>query len=261
MTSKLASSQNALVTGAGRRIGRAIALSLAAAEWHVGVHYFNSSGAAEKVVGEIQSLGGRAVAMGADLGEAGASLNLIELAEEQLGPLTCLVNNASVFEQDTVATATPATWDQHMNVNLRAPFELAQAFVCKLPESQEANIINIIDQRVWNLTPDFTTYTLSKAGLWELTQILARALAPQVRVNGVGPGPTLPNVHQSEEAFTNEWSSMPLKRQVLPEEIAAAVDFILKAPSMTGQMIAMDSGQHMGMSSTPLDLAYGNVST
>ena len=261
MTYKITSNHNALVTGAGRRIGRAIAMSLAAAEWHVGVHYFHSSDAAETVVDEIQSLGGRAVAIGTDLGAVGASSELIAVAEEQMGPLTCLVNNASVFEQDTVATATRTTWDQHMNVNLRAPFELAQAFVRQLPAVEEANIINIIDQRVWNLTPDFTTYTLSKAGLWGLTQILARALAPQVRVNGVGPGPTLQSVHQSEEAFTNEWSSMPLKRQVSPEEIAAAVRFILEAPAMTGQMIAIDAGQHMGMSPTPLDLTSDDVPT
>ena len=261
MTSKRTPNQNALITGAGRRIGRAIAMSLAAIGWHVGVHYFRSSDVAEALVCEIRSSGGRAVAIGADLSSAGASSRLIEVAEEQLGSLTCLVNNASVFERDTVSTATRATWDQHMDVNLRAPFELAQAFVHQLPDAAEANIINIIDQRVWNLTPDFTTYTLSKAGLWGLTQILARALAPQVRVNGVGPGPTLQSVHQSEEAFTNEWSSMPLKRQVSPEEIAAAVRFILEAPAMTGQMIAIDAGQHMGMSPTPLDLTSDDVPT
>ena len=259
--SKKTPNQNALITGAGQRIGRAIAMSLAAIGWHVGVHYFRSSDVAEELVDEIQSSGGRAVAIGADLGAGGAPSRLIKVAEEQLGPLTCLVNNASVFERDTVLTATRATWDQHMDVNLRAPFELAQAFVQQLPDAVEANIINIIDQRVWNLTPDFTTYTLSKAGLWGLTQILARALAPRVRVNGVGPGPTLQSVHQSEEVFTNEWSSMPLKRQVSPGEIAAAVRFILEAPAMTGQMMAIDSGQHMGMSPTLPDLSCDDVPT
>ena len=261
MTDKRTSSQNALITGAGRRIGRAIAMSLAANGWHVGVHYFRSANVAEALVDEIQSSGGRAVAIGADLSAGVASSRLIEVAREHLGPLSCLVNNASVFERDTVSTATRSTWDQHMDVNLRAPFELSQAFVHQLPDTVEANIINIIDQRVWNLTPDFTTYTLSKVGLWGLTQILARALAPQVRVNGVGPGPTLQSAHQSEEAFTNEWSSMPLKRQVSPEEIAAAVRFILDAPGMTGQMIAIDSGQHMGMSPSLLDLASNDVPT
>ena len=261
MTSRRTPNKNALITGAGRRIGRAIAMSLAETGWHVGVHFFRSSDVAKELVDEIQSSGGRAVAIGADLGAGGASSRLIKVAEEQLGPLTCLVNNASVFERDTVLTATRATWDQHMDVNLRAPFELAQAFVQQLPDAVEANIINIIDQRVWNLTPDFTTYTLSKAGLWGLTQILARALAPRVRVNGVGPGPTLQSVHQSVEVFTNEWSSMPLKRQVSPGEIAAAVRFILEAPAMTGQMIAIDSGQHMGMSPTPLDLSAEDVPT
>ena len=261
MTSTKTPHQNALITGAGRRIGRAIAMSLAAAEWHVAVHYFRSSDAAEAVVNEIRCLGGRAVAICADLGTAGASSTLIGVAEEQLGPLTCLVNNASVYERDTVSTATQMTWDQHMDVNLRAPFELAQAFVRQLPEVAEANIINIIDQRVWNLTPDFTTYTLSKSGLWALTQILARALAPKVRVNGVGPGPTLQSAHQSEEAFANEWSSMPLKRQASTEEVAAAVRFILEASAMTGQMIAIDSGQHMGTSPTSLNLTSDKVPT
>ena len=210
------------------------------------MHYYGSVDDANEVVRRIQDAGGDAVALSANLIEAGAAENLMENAVEALGPLTCLINNASTFESDTVLTATRASWDGHMEVNLRAPFELTQAFVRQLPEKIAGNVINIIDQRVWNLTPDFTTYTLSKAGLWGLTQILARALAPQVRVNGIGPGPTLPSVHQSDEEFAEEWSAMPLKRHVTPDDVAAAVRFILDAPTMTGQMIAIDAGQHMG---------------
>ena len=237
----------ALITGAGRRIGRTIALHLAAAGWQVVVHYFRSAKAAEEVVEKIQASGGSASMFRADIREEGAPFKLINSVNAAIGPITCLINNASVFENDTVFTANKETWDLHMGVNLRAPFELAQSFAKQLPEDNEANIINIIDQRVWNLTSDFTTYTLSKVGLWGLTQILARALAPGIRVNGVGPGPTVQSIHQSAEAFAQEWGAIPLKRRVLPEEVASAVKFILETPSMTGQMIAIDSGQHMGI--------------
>lgn len=239
--------RNALITGAGRRIGRAIALQLASDGWRVAVHYFRSSSAAGEVVGEIRAGGGEAVALPANLREEAAASALIGAAGARLGPLTCLVNNASVFERDTVGTASRATWDLHMDTNLRAPFELAQSFAGQLPDRQDANIINVIDQRVWNLTADFTTYTLSKVGLWGLTQILGRALAPKIRVNGIGPGPTLRSSHQTGREFEDEWKSVPLRRRVAPGDVAAAVRFILDAPAVTGQMIAVDGGQHMGM--------------
>lgn len=237
----------ALVTGAARRVGRAIALALAAAGWDVVVHFRTADEDAESVVREIEALGRRAAAIGTDLSAEAETASLMARAAAALGPITCLVNNASTFESDTVATATRASWDTHMEVNLRAPFVLAQAFQAQLPDGADGAIINIIDQRVWNLTPDFTTYTLSKAGLWGLTQILARAMAPRVRVNGIGPGPTLQSVHQSADDFAEEWTAMPLTRQVLPEDICRAVVFILESPAVTGQMIAVDAGQHMGM--------------
>lgn len=237
----------ALVTGAARRVGRAIALALAAAGWDVVVHFRTADEDAESVVREIEALGRRAAAIGTDLSAEAETASLMARAAAALGPITCLVNNASTFESDTVATATRASWDTHMEVNLRAPFVLAQAFQAQLPDGADGAIINIIDQRVWNLTPDFTTYTLSKAGLWGLTQILARAMAPRVRVNGIGPGPTLQSVHQSADDFAEEWTAMPLARQVLPEDICRAVVFILESPAVTGQMIAVDAGQHMGM--------------
>ena len=239
--------QNALVTGAGRRIGRAIAIDLAAAGWAVAVHYHQSVAEAQEVVHSIEALCGRAVAVAADLRQETAAAKVVAEAADALGPLSCLINNASTFERDTVASATRSSWDTHMEVNLRAPFNLTQAFAGQLPDSVEGNVINIIDQRVWNLTPDFTTYTLSKAGLWGLTQILARAMAPQVRVNGIGPGPTLQSVHQTLADFDSEWSAMPLARKASPEDICRAVRFSLESPAVTGQMIAVDAGQHMGV--------------
>lgn len=237
----------ALVTGAGRRIGRAIALDLARADWAVAVHYHASKTDADTLVEEIVAAGGRAAVFGADLRDEAETTALLPAVNAAMGLVSCLINNASTFERDTVATSTRETWDTHMEVNLRAPFLLSQAFHTQLPEGGDGAIINIIDQRVWNLTPDFTTYTLSKAGLWGLTQILARAMAPRVRVNGIGPGPTLQSVHQNNDDFAEEWTAMPLARQVQPEDICRAVQFILTSPAVTGQMIAVDAGQHMGM--------------
>ena len=190
---------SALVTGAARRIGRAIALDLAAAGWPVCVHYNASAGEAEAVVAEIKAAGGRAVALAADLADAEAVQRLIPAAAASLGPLACLVNNASLFEIDTVESATVASWDRHLDTNLRAPFLLAQAFARQLPARVEGNIINLIDMRVWKLTPRFISYTVSKAGLWTMTQTLAMALAPTIRVNGIGPGPSLPSARQTAE--------------------------------------------------------------
>jgi NAD(P)-dependent dehydrogenase (short-subunit alcohol dehydrogenase family) len=165
---------------------------------------------------------------------------------DTLGPVTCLVNNASLFERDEALTATRESWDRHMLVNLRAPFLLTQAVARQMPSEACGCVINLLDQRVWNLTPHFTSYTLSKAGLWTLTQTLAMAWAPRIRVNAVGPGPTLPSRRQSAEQFETQWSNVPLARPVTPEEISAAVRFLLDAPSVTGQMIAVDAGQHLG---------------
>ena len=236
----------ALVTGGARRIGRAIALDLAAHGWSVVVHYNTSEHAARETVEEITAGGGRAAAVGADLAREEDGLRLVPRAAEEVGPLTCLVNNASVFEIDTPETATRDSWDANLQVNLRAPFVLTQAFAAQLPADGEGNVINIIDQRVWNLTPYYTTYTVSKAALWTLTRTLAQALAPRIRVNAVGPGPTLPHARQTDEAFARQWAALPLARRTLSKEIADAVRFILQAPAMTGQMIALDGGQHLG---------------
>jgi NAD(P)-dependent dehydrogenase (short-subunit alcohol dehydrogenase family) len=236
----------ALVTGAGKRIGRAIALSLGRAGWAVAVHYRESRPEADEVVREITAAGGRAIAIRADLLREEETEALVPQAAAALGPLGCLVNSASVFENDAALTVTRESWERHLATNMRAPFVLMQAFARQLPAETDGAIISLLDERVWNLTPHFVSYTLSKAGLWNLTQTMALALAPRIRVNGIGPGPALPSPRQSEAQFRRQQQMLPLRRGTTPEEIAAAVQFILSAPAMTGQMIALDGGQHLG---------------
>jgi NAD(P)-dependent dehydrogenase (short-subunit alcohol dehydrogenase family) len=236
----------ALVTGAGKRIGRAVALSRGRAGWSVAVHYRRSRQEAEEVVGEIVGAGGRAVAFRADLTREEETEALVPQAVAALGPLGCLVNSASVFENDAALGVTHESWERHLATNLRAPFVLMQSFARQLPAEAAGAIINLLDERVWNLTPHFVSYTVSKAGLWTLTQTMALALAPRIRVNGIGPGPALPSPRQSEVQFHRQQQMMPLRRGTTAEEIAAAVQFILAAPAMTGQMIALDGGQHLG---------------
>jgi NAD(P)-dependent dehydrogenase (short-subunit alcohol dehydrogenase family) len=231
----------------------------------VAVHYNASAEAAREVVTEIEAAGGRAVALQANLADEAQVAALVPDATAALGPLGCLINNASAFENDSIETADRASWDRHMEPNLRAPFVLTQAFARALPGAlPEAAgvpasgatggvVINLLDQRVWNPTPYFLSYTLSKAGLWALTQTLAMALAPRIRVNGIGPGPALPNARQSPEQFARQCAAMPLGRGTTPEEICAAVQFILAAKAMTGQMIALDGGQHLGWAQPPAD--------
>jgi NAD(P)-dependent dehydrogenase (short-subunit alcohol dehydrogenase family) len=235
-----------LVTGAGRRIGRAIATELGRRGWAVAVHYNGSERDAREVAREIEASGGAAVILRADLRDEREVEALVGRAAGALGPLGFLVNNASVFERDEALTATRASWDAHLEVNLRAPFVLAQAFARQLPEGARGAIVNVLDQRVLNLTPHFFSYTVSKSALWTLTQTLAMALAPRIRVNGVGPGPTLPSRHQTEEQFAQQSRRTPLQRGATPDEVAAAVAYLLGAQAVTGQMIAVDGGEHLG---------------
>jgi len=236
----------ALVTGAARRIGRALALALAEAGYAVAVHHHSSHAEAEALVAEIASSGGKALAFAADLSDETAVGKLLPDATAALGPIGVLVNNASIFENDTVATATRESWDAHLAVNLRAPFVLIQDFAARLPADSGGVVINLLDERVWNLTPYFVSYTVSKMGLWTLTRTMALALAPRIRVNAIGPGPTLPNMRQTSAQFLDRCRNMPLRRGTSPREIAAAMRFILEAPALTGQMIALDGGEHLG---------------
>jgi NAD(P)-dependent dehydrogenase (short-subunit alcohol dehydrogenase family) len=236
----------ALVTGGAQRIGRALAFALAEDGFAVAIHYNRSAEAAEALVEAIRGQGGAAVALATDLADEEAATALLPRAERALGPIGCLINNAAVFVDDTFETATRESWELHQAVNLRAPFILIQTFAARLPEHAGGVVVNMLDQRVWSLTPYFVSYTLSKAGLWTLTQTMALALAPRIRVNGIGPGPTLPSPRQSAEQFVRQCGLMPLRRGTSPQEIAAAMRFILAAPAMTGQMIALDGGQHLG---------------
>jgi NAD(P)-dependent dehydrogenase (short-subunit alcohol dehydrogenase family) len=240
--------QTALVTGAAKRVGRAIALDLARHGWAIAVHYGQSLEDADAVVAEIRKDGGTAVALHADLAKETETQALMRHAVDALGPIGCLINNASVFEHDDIDTTSRALWDAHLETNLRAPFVLTQAMARALSDDESGVVVNMLDQRVWNLTPHFLSYTLSKSALWTLTQTLALALAPRIRVNAIGPGPVLPSPRQTEEQFRRQYESLPLRAPVTLDDICNAVRFIVSADSMTGQMIALDSGQHLAWS-------------
>jgi len=245
----------ALVTGAGQRIGRALALELGRLGYAVGVHYRASQVGAAETAATIRAAGGHAETFAADLASETETQGLVPRVAAALGPVTCLVNNAARFERDEADSASRTSWDLHLETNLRAPFVLGQAMVAGLPRDAEADIVNLLDQRVWRLTPHFTSYTVSKFGLWGLTQSLALALAPRVRVNAIGPGPALPSPRQSAAQFAAQSARLPLGRGTTPEEIAAALRFILTTRSLTGQMIALDGGQHLGWSFPPTSAA------
>jgi NAD(P)-dependent dehydrogenase (short-subunit alcohol dehydrogenase family) len=235
----------ALVTGGAQRLGRAIVLELAQAGFDVAIHFNSSHTAALETGAEVQAMGRRAILLQADLGDEAQVEGLIGQAADALGPIGVLVNNASRFDRDEWHDATRASWDAHMGTNLRTPFVLTQAFARALPAGAEGVVINMIDQRVWSLTPHFVSYTISKAGLWALTQTMALALAPQIRVNAIGPGPALPSPRQTDALFARQSASVPLGHGTSPAEVARAVDMILRLPAMTGQMIALDGGQHL----------------
>ena len=240
-----ASTRTVLITGAGQRIGRALALDFAAHGWNTGLHCHTSREATERLAEELRGRGRAVAVLPADLTSADAVARLIPDCSAALGPPSCLINNAALFVYDEIATLDPAVWDAQLAVNLRAPALLAKAFAAHLPNGTEGNIVNIIDQRVWKPTPHYFSYAASKAGLWSMTRVLAQALAPRIRVNAIGPGPALRNAHQTEAEFRAQCEATLLCRGTTPEEIAAAVRFILEAPAMTGQMIALDGGQHL----------------
>lgn len=235
----------ALITGAGRRIGRVLALEAARAGYDVAVHHRASVAEAEETAQAVRALGRRAVLVHADLSDEAAVRGLIGAAHE-IGPVTLLVNSASAFEDDRVGGLSRRTWDLHLETNLRAPIVLAEAFAAALPAEVPGLVVNIVDQRVLRPNPQFFSYSLAKAGLWWATQTLAQALAPRVRVNAIAPGPTLPSVHQAPGEFEAEAAGVLLRRRATPDEVAAALRYLIDAPSVTGQMIAVDGGQHLG---------------
>lgn len=237
--------QLALITGGAVRIGRAIALCLARNGISVAIQYNQSHAEAVDLVAEITQMGVKAACFRTSLGEQDQAGGLIPEINKTLGPLTCLVNNASHFADDRLPALPWESWRTHMAVNLEAPVFLAQAFAEQLPEGESGNIVNIIDQRVLRPNPHFFSYTLSKSALWAATRTMAQALAPRIRVNAIGPGPALRSVYQSEAEFEEECRAVPLGHGTTPDEIANAVLFILRSPSMTGQMIALDGGQHL----------------
>lgn len=243
MTDHPVRSGAALVTGGGRRIGRAICLELASAGFDVAIHHRNSDDEAAEVALAVEALGRRAVNLSADLADVVATHDLVGRAAEALGPLSVLVNNASVFADDRLDTITGETWSAHLDVNLRAPVLLAQVFARQAPDGSA--IVNILDQRVLKPDPRFFSYGLSKSALWFATRTMAQALAPRIRVNGVGPGPTLPSVHQTPEDFAAEAGATLLERPGSPEAVAGTVRWLVDAELVTGQMIAVDGGQHL----------------
>jgi NAD(P)-dependent dehydrogenase (short-subunit alcohol dehydrogenase family) len=248
--------KTALVTGAGARLGRAMALYLGARGYDVAVHYNTSSKGADDVVAALNAAGQRGVAVQADLLNEDETQSLFSRAAEALGgPITCLINNASIFEYDTITTATAESWDRHIGSNLRAPFILTQAMARQglkpvadhNGESMAAGIVvNMLDQRMRKLTPEFMTYTIAKMGLWAMTQTTAQALAPAIRVNAIGPGPTLQGAKQTAEHFEKQRARVILERGANPDDITAALGYFLDAPSVTGQLLCTDGGQHLG---------------
>jgi NAD(P)-dependent dehydrogenase (short-subunit alcohol dehydrogenase family) len=248
---------NALVTGAGKRLGREIALYLASRGLGVVVHYNSSAEEAEQVAEACRAKGVAAATVQADLTVEAEMQTLVPRAVDAIGgPLSMLVNSASIFEHDTIETGTRESWDRHLESNLRAPFVLTQAFAAQAPEPEvggewneptaRALIINMVDQRVRKLTPHFASYTLAKMGLWALTQTSAQALAPAVRVNAIGPGPTMQGARQSRAHFAGQRANTILKRGAEPSDVSHAVGYFMDAPSVTGQLICVDGGQHLG---------------
>jgi NAD(P)-dependent dehydrogenase (short-subunit alcohol dehydrogenase family) len=241
-------SQNsvALITGGAKRIGAVITSSLAAKGYAVVIHFHSSEHEAEALAASLRSLGHQAAILQADLANPDDVAGMMQNAAKLFGPITLLVNNASSFTNDTLHTLDVMQWNRQFSINIRAPSILAKDFAAELPKGISGCIINIIDQRVWKLTPEFYSYTLSKAALWAATKTMAQTLAPRIRVNAVGPGPTIGNIHDGDTGVNKEAAGTLLEKRVDPQDIADAVLYLASAQRVTGQMIAVDSGQHLG---------------
>ncbi|WP_376876759.1 SDR family oxidoreductase [Albirhodobacter sp. R86504] len=245
--------KRALITGGAKRLGRAMALFLANRGHDVAIHFDSSREAAEETAEAARKFGVQAVILQADLLDEDQASGLVDRAAKALGgPIALLINNASIFEHDTIATATKESWDRHIGSNLRAPYLLTQAFARQAPEAERvsepvarAMIVNMVDQRVAKLTPEFSTYTLAKMGLWALTQTAAQGLAPDIRVNAIGPGPTMQGARQTAENFAKQRAATILERGGDPSDICAALGYLIEAKAVTGQLICVDGGQHL----------------
>lgn len=246
----------ALVTGAGARLGQAMALHLAARGYDLAVHYRSSAEGAEETAKAVRAQGQQAVTLRADLLNPAEVDTLVPRAADALGaPILCLINNASIFEYDRLGTATAISWDRHIGSNLRAPFFLTQAFAAQLPPPlvdtageplAQGLVVNMVDQRVEKLTPEFMTYTIAKMGLWAMTQTTAQALAPKARVNAIAPGPTMQGHRQTAAHFARQRAATVLGRGASPRDVTAALDYFLNASAVTGQLLCVDGGQHLG---------------
>ncbi|MBN9250016.1 MAG: short chain dehydrogenase [Mesorhizobium sp. 61-13] len=235
----------ALITGGARRIGRAIVEDLAANGFAVAIHSNSSADDASALGAQIKKVGGQAAVVVADLTDMSAVAEVVGRAEDALGPVSLLVNNASLFEDDSVLDFDWPEWDRHFDIHLKAPVLLAQKFAQALPEATDGLIVNVIDQRVWRLSPRYFSYTLSKSALWTATQTMAQALAPRIRVNAIGPGPTLRNTRQDDSDFRKQVDALLLKQSPNLSEFGATIRYLWQARSVTGQMIALDGGQHL----------------
>ncbi len=237
--------RTALVTGAARRIGAAIARDLGRHGWAVALHCHTSRAETEAVASEIRANGGRAEVVVADLSDPTTFEALIAEATRRLGPVGLLVNNASEFEPDEMGSLALARFERHLRVDLVSPCLLADAWLAALPEAMAGHVVNVVDQRVLRLTPKFFSYTLAKSALWTATRTMAQALAPRIRVNAIGPGPSFANTRQTADDFARQSAAVPLGRGPAPEEFGATVRFLVDTPSITGQMICLDGGQHL----------------
>lgn len=247
--------ERALVTGGAIRLGRAMAKYLAERGFHVAVHYASSVGPAQELVAEIRAAGGHAEMLQADLLDESQTKSLVAQAAAALGgPLTLLVNNASIFEYDNISTATRESWDRHIESNLRAPYVLTQEFARQaLPPATDTGgetiarslVVNMVDQRVLKPTPEFSSYSIAKHALWAMTRMAAQGLAPSIRVNAIGPGPTMQGTRQTEQHFASQRAATILQRGANPADIVAALGYLIDAKSVTGQLICVDGGQHL----------------
>jgi len=237
--------KNLLITGAATRVGKAIALHFAERGWNIALHYFRSSAKAKELKKIIEQHWVKVALIKADLKNPKQTEKIIPLAKKKLGAINCLVNNAALFEKDDITNFTNKSWNDHLNINLLAPTILTKQFAKQAPKKTVSNIINIIDQRIFNLTPFFMSYTISKSGLQTLTKTMAMRLGPNIKVNAIAPGPTIKSKRQTDRHFRNQVRSTLLKKSVRLEDICDTVEFLINNNSVTGQIIAVDSGQNL----------------